>query len=115
KTKVLAAHAKITDVLFAGDKFPIGIEPSPVPSENIAESVSFDPEEKKPEDVPINTITRPDILEKLGPVREALMRIPKAEEVLKEEPGTTPTSYTWEPAKEAARNMEKKIHDQLLE
>jgi len=27
KTKVLAGHAQITDVLFAGNKFPIGIQP----------------------------------------------------------------------------------------
>jgi len=31
KTKVMAAYAQIGDVLFAGNKFPIGIEATPVP------------------------------------------------------------------------------------
>lgn len=119
KTKVQAAYAKIVDVLFAGDKFPIGIEPTPVPNGDVAESVHFDPEgaddSEKKEEIPQNTIARQDILEKLGPIREALMRIPEAEKKVKEGPGKTPTSYTWEPAKIAAREMEKKIHDQLLE
>lgn len=124
KTKVLAAYAKIVDVLFAGNKFPVGIEPTPVIEGDVAESVHFDPKDKseaKPEEQSeltaqgINTITRQSILEALGPVRAALSRIPETETKVKEGPGLTPSSYTWEPAKEAARLMEKLIHDQLLE
>ena len=41
KTKVLAAYAQIVDVLFAGSKFPIGIEPRNYPN-NVADAVHFD-------------------------------------------------------------------------
>ena len=43
KTKVLAAYAQIVDVLFAGSKFPLGIEPSKFPN-NVADTVSFNPQ-----------------------------------------------------------------------
>ena len=42
KTKVLAAYAQVVDVLFAGSKFPIGIEARQFPS-NVADAVSFEP------------------------------------------------------------------------
>src|SRR5690606_24865327 len=80
--------------------------------------VHWDPkDETKPQDEMegMNTITRKSILEALGPVRAALSRLPDAEKKIKEGPGKTPSSYTYEPAKEAAREMEKKIHDQLHE
>ena len=41
KTKVLAAYAQLVDVLFAGSKFPIGIDARNYPN-NVAGSVSFD-------------------------------------------------------------------------
>src|SRR5210317_129656 len=41
KTKVLAAYSQVTDVLFAGNKFPIGVEQTPIP-EGIADSVHID-------------------------------------------------------------------------
>ena len=31
KTKVLAAYGQLTDVLFSSGKFPIGIDPTPIP------------------------------------------------------------------------------------
>jgi len=123
KTKVLAAYAQIVDVLFAGSKFPIGIE-APNFSEGVAESVHFDPQEVTPEKIEqatgqsvpngtVNpTVSRQDILDRLGSRTEQLSRI---EENLKEGPGTTPTAFTFEPAKDGARLMEKKIHDQLDE
>ncbi len=135
KTKVMAAHAQITDVLFAGSKFPIGIEPSPDP-QGIAEAVYFDPAEKeestargalaaagggakKPGDTSVksasprsSTIARQDILDSTGPYKEQLTRV---QESLKEGYGTTATAVTFEPAIMAAKNMEKKIHDQLEE
>ena len=58
KTKVLAAYGQLVEVLFGNNKFPITIDPTPIP-ENIAEAVHFDinPEmqnvkepELKPED-----------------------------------------------------------------
>ena len=44
KTKTLAAYGQIIDVLFAGTKFPISIEPTVLP-EGVAKDVSFDPKE----------------------------------------------------------------------
>lgn len=110
KTKVNAAHAQIMDILFAANKFPIGVEPSPIPL-GVAESVHYDP--KEPEDPNAgNTIARKDILSLVGPLQKKLDPI---KDKVKEGPGLTPTSFTWEPAQIAAFNMEKKIHDQLLE
>jgi hypothetical protein len=124
KTKVLAAYAQIVDVLFAGSKFPIGIESPNMPM-NVAESVHFDPQEVTPEKIAQatggeapptpttnSTVARPDILERLGLRKKQLERV---EDTLKEGPGLTPTSFTFEPAKDGARRMEKKIHDQLEE
>ena len=48
KTKTLAAYGQIVDVLFAGNKFPISIEPTMMP-EGVAKDVSFDP--KEPEEL----------------------------------------------------------------
>ena len=116
KTKVLAAYAQIVDVLFAGSKFPIGIEAPNTPM-GIEDSVHFDP--KAPKDTTINgktvrtsTVARPDILENVGKHKPSLSRI--ADE-LKPGAGTTPTAYTWTPATDSARVMEKQIHDQLEE
>src|SRR5210317_2533008 len=50
KTKVLAAYSQVTDVLFAGNKFPIGVEETPIP-EGIKDTVHIDaaiPEALKP-------------------------------------------------------------------
>lgn len=121
KTKVLAAFGKITEVLFSAKKFPIGIEPTPIP-EGVAESVYFDPKEnevkKKSQEAGINTIARPSIKEsidkKLGPLKYIQEKLPDDVE-LKEGVGKTPTSYTFEPAKEAAKYAEKQIQDQIEE
>lgn len=119
KTKVLAANAQINEILFAGNKFPIGVESSPVPL-GIAESVHFDP--KSPDEMakqqggagpkPSSTVARQDILTQIGPLTKQLEPI---KDQLKEGPGLTPTSYTFEPAKIAARNMDLLIQDQLQE
>ncbi len=118
KTKVLAAVAKIQEILFANNKIPVGVEASPVPT-GIAESVHFDP---KSADKQISdqggqspetsaTIARKEILLETGYLQKKLEPV---KDQLKEGPGLTPTSFTWEPAKDAAREMEKLIHDQLF-
>jgi hypothetical protein len=119
KTKVLAAYAQIIDVLFSASKFPIGIDNTPVVTDNTMDAVHFDPAEKDSEGgegkgpkVP-STIARPDILEAIGGLKDSLSRVPEGK--LKEGPGRTSTAYTWEPAKIAAKEMEKLIHDQLEE
>ena len=90
KTKTLAAYGQIVDVLFAGNKFPISIEPTVLP-EGVAKDVSFDP--KMPEqlqqgnemdspygfegdgqDLPAGA-TEKDLLERLGPLQEKLKDI----------------------------------------
>ena len=120
KTKVLAAYAQIIDVLFAGSKFPIGIEPQKNPVGSM-DTVHFDPNElnnkniKKATGQDVDTpkpSVRPDILEKLGVLKPTLD--PIAED-LRDGAGKSPSAFNFEPAKEAARAMESKIHDQLNE
>jgi hypothetical protein len=107
KTKVLAAVAQIGDVLFAGNKFPLGIEATPVPEGDVPEEVSVDFSQTPPSQTA--TISRPELLgalgKKLEPVKDKVVAGNMA----------TPTSATWEPVKMAAKKMEKKIHDQLEE
>ena len=120
KTKVLASYAQIVDVLFAGGKYPIGIESRQFPN-NVAGSVNYDPNEltteKVKEKVGVDykiprTIARPDIARDLGLYRDILEPV---HDSLANGPGLTATSATYEPAKMAARKMEKKMHDQLDE
>jgi len=123
KTKVLAAYGQITDVLFAGQRFPLGVDSTRIP-EGVEEAVNFDP--KAPEqmlkkapnvfgfpgdgkDLPPGATQ--DSLE-LGALQEKLEPV---ESMLKSGYGKTPTSQTFHPAKEAAKRMEKKILDQLEE
>lgn len=123
KTKVNAAHAQITDVLFSGSKFPIGVNSTNNPK-GIAEAVFFDPEDKtkqgkgeqeQPQSERSPLAARPELKELLGPLKEQLSRLDETNVELEEGYGTTPTSFTFEPAYVAAKNMEKKIHDQLEE
>ena len=126
KTKTLAAYGQIVDVLFAGNKFPISIEPTILP-EGVAKDVSFDPKEPEQmreeieEDSPYGFsgdgmelpkgATEKSLLDRLGPLEDKLGEV----ENLKEEVGKTPTAITFSPAMIAAKNMEKKIMDQLQE
>ena len=120
KTKVLAAYAQIVDVLFAGSKFPLGIEASKFPN-NVADAVSFNPqaltEEKIKEQANVDyelpqSIVRPDIAKDLGIYKDKLNAI---EDELELGAGKIPGSITYEPAKRAAQKMEKLMHDQLDE
>jgi len=120
KTKVLAAYAQIVDVLFAGSKFPLGIEARKDPN-NVAGAVNYDPNAITPEKVdeklgvdytPKRAIARPDIEQDLGVFKNTLSPV---EEELQTGAGTTNSSITYEPAKRAAQMMERKMHDQLDE
>jgi len=126
KTKTLAAYGQIVDVLFAGNKFPISIEPTVLP-EGVAKDVSFDP--KMPEELkgePEETspygfkgdgmelpkgATEKTLQDRLGPLEDKLGDI----EGLQEGVGKTPTAVTFSPAMIAAKSMEKQIMDQLQE
>lgn len=120
KTKVLAAFAQVVDILYSGTKFPIGVEAQNDP-EGIAAAVHLDPKEPdQSQGAPQgggqtapggSTVSRPE-LKNLGPLTSKLEPV---QDKIKDGPGLTPTSFTWEPAKEAARKMEKKMQDQLSE
>ena len=125
KTKTLAAYGQIVDVLFAGNKFPLTVEPTELP-EGVVENVNFDPQKpeaiKKDEnespygfagdgmDFPAGA-TQTSLNDKLGPLSKKLEDI----DGLEQGAGQTPTSVTFSPAMIAAKKMQKKIHDQLQE
>lgn len=114
KTKVQAAVAQIVDVLFAGNKFPIGVEPPKVPV-GVDGTVNIDPQappEAPQPSLKSNPQMAPHIAKLFGPKKKALEGL---EEKLKSGTGLTPASITFEPAKEAAQKMEQKIQDQLSE
>ena len=133
KTKTLAAYGQIVDVLFGNNKFPLTIDPSILP-DGVAESVhiNIDPNAEQAGDE-LNNVTRDaapkpyligpdtelkpgetmaDLKNRLGPLEEKLG--PVSDKVI-EGDGTTPTTVTFHPAMVAAKKMEKKIHDQLVE
>ena len=120
KTKVLAAYAQVVDVLFAGGKYPLGIEQRKFPN-NVADAVHYDPNSLTTEKVKEKTgvdytvprnIVRPEIAKELGVYTDKLKPI---EDELEAGAGTNPGSITFEPAKVAAQKMEKRMHDQLEE
>ena len=126
KTKTLASYGQIVDVLFAGNKFPISVEPTELP-EGVVADVNFDPKEpdqlKNSDDMespygfagdgkglPAGA-TAQTLQEKLGPLADKLKDVDN----LKEGVGKTPTAITFSPAMVAAKKMQKKIMDQLEE
>jgi len=115
KTKVMAAYGQITDVLFAGQKFPLGINSTRMPK-GVEEAVNFDPLAPK-EDV-MSPYGFPGDGNDLpaGATNSVLKeRLQQSFPNLQDGPGLTPTSITYHPADEAAKKMEKTILDQLEE
>jgi len=120
KTKVLAAYAQVVDVLFAGGKYPVGIEPRKYPN-NVADAVHYDPNSLTDEKVKEKTgvdykvprnVVRPEVAKELGLYKDKLAPIV---DELEAGAGTNLGSITFEPAKVAAQKMEKRMHDQLEE
>jgi hypothetical protein len=122
KTKVLAAYGQIVDILFSNKKFPLVVEATPVP-EGIAEfahlrTAADDIVNQEPMDAygfpgdgrqlpPGATQATP--LDFLGGLKQRYNGMPLAEgPSLMGEPQISP-------AQQAALNMEKQIHDQLLD
>ena len=120
KTKTLAAYGQIVDVLFAGQKFPLSIEPTTLP-EGVTANVTFDPKEPEQLKEMTNPYGHKDDGKELPPGSTLNnLELGALEEKLegidvKEGIGRTPTSATFSPAMIAAKKMEKKIMDQLEE
>ena len=119
KTKVLAAYGQLIEVLFSQGKFPIGIFPTKVPS-GISEYAHIKPD----------NMTNPRMEDIYGFDGDGREMSPgaTADSILNGlaekyaeagfEKGPAPDLKTMpqiEPAEEAAKNMEKLIHDQLEE
>ena len=120
KTKVLAAYGQIVDILFANKKFPLVVQHTPVP-EGIAEFAHME--------TPLDQVQQEDPYGFAGDGREmlpgALGAEPKKNFLggLQGEYGQLPIAEgpakmgepQINPAQIAALNMEKVIHDQLLD
>ena len=101
KTKTLAAYGQIADVLFAGNKFPLTIEPTELP-EGVVESVNLDPQKPEqlkqdPNESPYGYegdgkalppgATEQSLLDSLGPLEDKLKDV----EGIEEGAGQTPS------------------------
>ena len=123
KTKVLAAYGQLVEVLFGGNRFPLGINPTVLP-EGVEDTVSVetnpqlkealgetetgatDPNQLLPGE------TLPEFNDRVGPLKDDLSAV---EEDVEFKPGKSPSAVQFHPAMIAAKKMEKKIHDQLEE
>ena len=131
KTKVLAAFGQLVDVIFGTGKFPIGVVSTPLPegvneymhlsseqSPGIETSVAAEPMEEAPETTVgfagDGKVLKPGANMLTG---EGIFEDLEENEKLSFEAGPSPIPEIPEisPAKEAARNMEKLIHDQIDE
>ena len=121
KTKVLAAYGQIVDILFANKKFPLVIEPTPIP-EGIAEFAHLTTpldeivQQEDPygfagdgRELPQGATEATPSMDFLGGMAGRYGNMPISEgPALAGEPQINP-------AQRAALNMEKLIHDQLLD
>ena len=133
KTKVLAAFGQLVDVIFGGNKFPIGVSETKVP-EGIEKHVNFNPsletslpqpeeepetqeeaEEENPFDVGYEGDDR--VLKPGATYGSGKFEVVRPERKLDMQEGLSPFPEALEanPAQKAARRMEKLIHDQIEE
>jgi hypothetical protein len=132
KTKVLAAFGQLVDVIFGGNKFPIGVSETKVP-EGISEiahldtanpipgietSVGEEQEEvlENPYDVGFEgdgKTLKPGATYGTGKFKGHLDK--QANDSLIDGPSANPQIPEMKPAQKAARRMEKLIHDQIEE
>ena len=124
KTKVLAAYGQIVDILFANKKFPLVVEPTPVP-EGVAEFAHM----KTPVDDMLDQQAPEDPYGFEGDGRELLPGGTTAETskdflgAYKDDLGDAPVvegpsrvgEPQFSPAQESALHTEKIIHDQLID
>lgn len=131
KTKVLAAFGQLVDVIFGGNKFPIGVSETKVP-EGIAEIAHLDTanpvpgietsigeeegELENPFDVGFEgdgKVLKAGATYGTGKFKGELDK--QAEDSLTEGASPNPQVPEMKPAQKAARRMEKLIHDQIEE
>ena len=133
KTKVLAAFGQLVDVVFGGNKFPIGVSETNVP-EGIEEHAHFNPslettppqtsvEEEEPTteelENPFDVGYEGDgrVLKPGATYGSGKFEVVRPERKLNMTEGFSPIPEALEvsPAQAAARRMEKLIHDQIEE
>jgi hypothetical protein len=120
KTKVLAAYGQIIEVLFSQGKFPIGIEPTIIP-EGVSKYAHLKPDSQQQQQQPESPYGFPGDGKEIKPgttINEILGGLKDEYGSLPFEDGPAPDLKSMpqiEPAKLAAENMEKVIHDQLDE
>jgi hypothetical protein len=119
KTKVLAAYGQIIDILFANKKFPLVIEPTPVPEgiaefahlqtplDEIVDPYGFEGDGRSLE--PGASQASPSDGDFLGGLKDRYAGAP-----IVEGPSLAGEAQI-SPAQKAALNLEKQIHDQLLD
>ena len=128
KTKVLAAFGQLVDVIFGGNKFPIGVTETKVP-EGIEEHANFNPSletspppqtqepEEEEQDNPFDVGYAGDdrVLKPGATYGAGKFEVVRPEKELEMDEGLSPLPQVLEvsPAQKAARSMEKLIHDQL--
>ena len=130
KTKVLAAYGQLIDVIFGTGKFPIGVAHTPLP-EGVSEYMHLDDQaapgieanatpqkEERPEEgvgyVGDGRVLKPGA--RLTSGEGIFEDFEKSDQVtFVAGPSPIPNIPEISPAKEAARNMEKLIHDQIDE
>ena len=116
KTKVLAAYGQLIEVLFSSGKFPLGVEPTPVP-EGIAEYAHISKNKDTQPEQPQSPYGYPGDGNELKPGATSILG------GLKKELGSAgfvegsskdgKSEPQISPAEMASANMEKVIHDQL--
>ena len=118
KTKVLAAYGQMIEVLFSSGKFPVGIEPTPVP-EQIAEYAHISSSKKQ--QAPESPYGFPGDGKDLEPgatfdnILGGLKEKYQGGDFVEGPATNSAKEPQISPAEEAAGNMEKLIHDQLEE
>ena len=120
KTKTLAAYGQIVDVLFANKKFPITVEPTPVPegiADVVHQAVPGEEQLQSPfgydgdgRELPPGATEATPSMDKLGGLKEQYEGANLIEGAAR-----LPNQPQISPAKKTALKMEKVIHDQLLD
>ena len=132
KTKVLAAFGQLVDVIFGGNKFPIGVSETrvpegspeiahldinnPVPGIETSQEAAVEKEIESPFDVGFDGDGR--VLKAGATYSSSKFEGPldvQAADSLIEGPSANPQAPEMKPAQKAARRMEKLIHDQIEE